>query len=33
MASLPDENLIELLLHLKVCTHTFSYLALVLNLR
>lgn len=25
MAGLPDENLIELLLHLKVRTHTFSY--------
>jgi len=29
MAGLPDENLIELLLHLKVCTQTFSYSRLV----
>lgn len=29
MAGLPDENLIELLLHLKVCTQTFPYSLLV----
>jgi len=33
MAGLPDENLIELLLHLKVRTHILSYSALGLNLR
>ena len=33
MAGLPDENLIELLLHLKVRTRPLSYPALILNLR
>jgi len=33
MAGLPDENLIELLLHLKVHTRPLSYPTLILNLR
>ena len=33
MAGLPDENLIELLLHLKVCTRPFSCFLLVSNRR
>jgi hypothetical protein len=31
MATLPDENLIELLLHLKVCTQPFSCFLLASN--